>query len=99
MYHGIDIVHPSYTTSQYWMDKIDASKISVPVWAPLDELHPCDFQSSMLKGCVPPADEKSDFYSTDRRKNIIQIYFAMIAEYDSMVGQYVSIFGVVFTHT
>lgn len=72
---------------RYWLDKIDASKITVPAWAPLEELHPCDFQSSMLKGCIPPADEKAVFYAADRRRLIIQIYFAMIAEYDAMVGE------------
>ena len=75
--------------------QVDRDKIVVPEWAPLDQLHPCDFQSSMLKGCIPPAEEKEDFYSKERRRTIIQIYFAMIAEYDSMVGQYVAAPGCV----
>jgi len=85
----MNIVHPPYHTSQYWLDKVDPDKVDVPDWVALEELHPCQFQSSMLKGCIPTADGKAAFYSTARRKQIRRIYLAMIAEYDSMVGQYV----------
>ena len=93
----------------------------MPAWRPLDELHPCDLQSSMLKGCTP-ADGDADFYSVDRRRRIRRICapsesrartlpiaralparretdrsplaavsdLAMIAEFDAMVGEYVS---------
>lgn len=52
-YQGMNIVHPGYATNAYWYAKIDQSKVTVPSWAPLKDLHPCDFQSSMLKKCTP----------------------------------------------
>ena len=57
---------------------------------PLEEMHPCDLQSSMLKGCTPVANasDPNDFYKEDQRKKIRTIYYAMIAEFDAMVGKY-----------
>lgn len=54
-------------------------------------MHPCDFQSSMLKGCLPPSDSQvgSYFYTTEHRVRIRTIYLAMVAEFDAMVGEYV----------
>ena len=45
----------------------------------------------MLKGCTPVANESdpNDFYKEDQRKRIRTIYYAMIAEFDAMVGKYV----------
>ena len=83
---GADIVHPPYNTNAFYYDKIDPSKIDLPTWAPLEELHPCDLQSSMLKGCTPSKNESDFFYSDDRRRNVRRIYYAMIAEWDAMVG-------------
>mmetsp|Transcript_71228 Transcript_71228/g.141226 ORF Transcript_71228/g.141226 Transcript_71228/m.141226 type:complete len:538 (-) Transcript_71228:1029-2642(-) len=88
-YQGMNIVHPPYTTSERWLETIDQSKISVPAWRPLSDLHPCDFQSSMLKGCTPGDDGVTAFYSISRRRHIRRIYLAMIAEFDAMVGAYV----------
>eukprot|EP01045_Picozoa_sp_COSAG04_P006292 COSAG04_NODE_306_length_17292_cov_58.911766_5_plen_119_part_00 len=70
---------------------VDQSKVDVPAWTPLAEMHPCDFQSSMLKGCMPSPYQNLtfDFYSEDHRRRIRSIYYAMIAEFDSMVGEYV----------
>lgn len=45
-----DIVAVADVTVSKYYDMIDPDKISVPAWAPLDQLHPCDLQSSMLKG-------------------------------------------------
>lgn len=47
--------HPAYFTNQYWYDKVNQSAVTAPAWKPLSELHPCDYQASMLKGCIPLA--------------------------------------------
>merc|ERR1711966_259787 len=57
-------------------------------------MHPCDFQSSMLKGCLPPEgtaidSRGDDFHTKNHRLLIRTIYLAMIAEFDHMVGYYV----------
>merc|ERR1719460_2630297 len=52
-------------------------------------MHPCDFQSSMLKGCLPPEATAGDFYSTKHRIHIRTVYLAMVAEFDAMVGEYI----------
>ena len=91
VYQGMNIVHPPYRTNEYYYDKIDPAKIRVPEWPPLEDLHPCDFQSSMLKGCIPNLDNATAvawIYSKKRRRNIRRIYYAMIAEFDAMVGAY-----------
>jgi len=91
VYQGMNIVHPAYVTNSYWYDQIDPDLVDVPEWAPLEQMHPCDLQSSMLKGCIPPIHDKelsSSFYSADRRKRIRRIYLAMISEFDAMVGAY-----------
>jgi hypothetical protein len=67
---------------------IDPDKVDAPAWKPLHELHPCDFQSSMLKGCIPDESNPAavaNLYSIERRKRIRRIYYAMIAEFDAMV--------------
>lgn len=89
VYQGMNIVHPPYRTSQYWYDKIDQSKVVVPEWGKLEDMHPCDFQSSMLKGCLPPEATAGDFYSTKHRIHIRTVYLAMVAEFDAMVGEYI----------
>lgn len=69
----MNIVHPPYQTSQYWFDKIDADDVIAPAWLPLDQLHPCNFQSIMLKGCIPDernATAVANMYSIARRKRI-----------------------------
>jgi len=88
-YQGMLIVHPPYNTNERWFASIDPDKVSVPAWRPLSELHPCDFQSSMLKGCTPANDGAAAFYSVERRRRVRRVYLAMIAEFDAMVGEYV----------
>lgn len=87
---GMNIVHPPYVTNEYWFNKIDPDKIDVPAWPALDKLHPCDLQSSMLKGCTPSDKDSAAFYSPDRRRRIRRIYLAMVAEFDAMVGAYMT---------
>ena len=57
VYQGMNIVHPPYATNTTWYDMVDPDKIEVPEWEPLESLHPCDFQSSMLKGCIAADSE------------------------------------------
>ena len=87
-YSGMSIVHPPYATNGYWDATIERSKVEVPEWRPLLELHPCDFQSSMLKGCTPADADAAAFYSRARRREVRAKYYAMINEFDAMVGQY-----------
>merc|ERR1711907_723813 len=91
VYQGMNIVHPPYNTNEYWNRQVDQSKIELPTWESLDSMHPCDFQSSMLKGCLPPNNTEpgSYFYSKEHRIKIRTIYLAMVAEFDAMVGEYV----------
>ena len=87
-FQGMNIVHPAYTTNEYWYDQVNQDAVEVPPWTAIEDLHPCDLQSSMLKGCIPsPYQNLSfDFYSQAHRKKIRSIYYAMIAEFDAMVG-------------
>ena len=89
VYQGTNIVHPPYVTNGYWNATIDRSKIHVPEWKPLLEMHACDFQSSMLKGCTPSDADAPAFYDVARRREVRAKYYAMIAEFDAMVGLYV----------
>lgn len=94
MYGGFVIVHPPYATSEFWYNRIDRSKIRVPKWEPLEDLHPCDLQTSMKKGCIvgkttPEHPGGTAYLDTDEHKrDVITGYYAMIAEYDAMVGTY-----------
>eukprot|EP00966_Prymnesium_polylepis_P011522 265312-Prymnesium_polylepis.1 len=74
--------------SQFWYSRIDPALIEVPRWLALDEMHPCDLQSSMLKGCIGSAADRAEMESESRRRNIRRIYYAMVAEFDDMVGAY-----------
>ena len=65
-------------------------KVTTSRATPLSKMHPCALQSSMLKGCIPTADGAEDFYSIERRRRVRRIYLAMIAEFDAMVGEYMS---------
>ena len=76
-YQGFDIVHPPYRTSQVYLDRIDIEAIQVPEWPPLETLHPCDFQTSMKKGCALPL---AYLNTTDYKRSVIAGYYAMIAE-------------------
>lgn len=88
VYQGFNILHPDYVTNEYWYNSITAN-ITVPEWLPLNELHPCDLQASMLKGCLPSDAESNTFNDPERIKRIRRIYYAELAEYDAMVGAYI----------
>jgi hypothetical protein len=58
----------------YWFDKVNQSAVTVPEWKPLDAMHPCDYQASMLKGCLPTDGADTAFaYSKDRRRRVRSI--------------------------
>jgi arylsulfatase A-like enzyme len=59
------------------------------VWAPLEDMHPCDVQASMLRGCTPSAAAEANFSSPERIARIIRIHYAEIAEWDAMLGAYI----------
>jgi hypothetical protein len=86
----MNIVHPPYTTNEFWYNAIDVAKVTAPAWQPLESLHPCDLQSSMLKGCTPSNLTAGGrrFYLDASKREVRRVYFAMIAEFDAMVGQY-----------
>ena len=88
VYQGMLIVHPPYATNAYWYDRIDPSRVDVPRWPALDEMHACDLQSSMLKGCLGSAATAAYVEAPSRRRNVRRVYYAMIAEFDEMVGAY-----------
>ena len=88
-YQGMNIVHPAYVTTSYWYNRVNHSAVTAPAWKDLKDLHPCDYQSTMLKGCLPLNHSEAPMvYSMERRKRIRAIYYAMILEFDSMVGAY-----------
>ena len=89
LYQGMNIVHPPYLTNRTWYDAIGEDKIEVPEWPELQDMHPCDLQSSMLKGCIPRYSERESVEDYYRKRNVRRIYYAMIAEFDAMVGRYV----------
>lgn len=89
-YQGFNIVHPPYATNEYWYGRIDQSKVTVPSWPPLAEMHPCDLQAAMLKGCTPSSVNASAFSDPARVKRIRTIYYAEVAEFDAMLGEYIA---------
>ncbi len=96
VFQGMNIVHPPYATTQAQFDKIPVKDITIPEWPSIEPngpVHPCDKQATMKKGCALPADyptESGPGQNTDAHKRAIRAgYYAMIAEYDDMVGAYV----------
>eukprot|EP00730_Choanoeca_flexa_P007832 TRINITY_DN12397_c4_g1_i1.p1 TRINITY_DN12397_c4_g1~~TRINITY_DN12397_c4_g1_i1.p1 ORF type:complete len:567 (+),score=133.77 TRINITY_DN12397_c4_g1_i1:2620-4320(+) len=84
-YQGFNIVHPPYATSQAYIDRIEQANIAIPEWQPLLKNHPCDMQTIMKKGCALPLEYLN---TSEHKRAIIAGYYAMIAEYDDMVGAY-----------
>ena len=90
LFQGTEIVHPPYLTNQFWYDQIDPARVALPAWAPLADMHPCDVQSSMLRGCTPASDAESNFSDPVRLVRVIRIHYASIAEWDAMLGEYIA---------
>lgn len=87
-YQGFNIVHPPYATNEYWYSSISPGNVTVPVLPAYEEMHPCDLQASMLKGCTPAAANASAFDDPARLARVRRIYYAEVAEFDAMVGEY-----------
>jgi arylsulfatase A-like enzyme len=88
---GTGILHPAYVTSQYWFD-IASNATTAPAWPPLEELHPCDVQAVMKRGCAPGYDNataRAAFYDPERIKRVRRVYLAELEEFDAMVGSVV----------
>ena len=47
-----------------------------------------DCMAIATQGCIGSAAERADVEAESRRRNIRRIYYAMIAEFDDMVGAY-----------
>lgn len=70
----------TFRTSPYWLNYVDKSKVTIPQWMPLDQMHPVDFYDSKVKNCT------SNF-THDEIFKVRQYYYAMCAETDAMLGQ------------
>lgn len=88
-YQGFNIMHPPYATNDYWWDAVTGN-VTLPTWLPYDEMHPCDFQASMLKGCTPGEGNATAFDDPTRVRRVRRVYYAEVAEFDAMVGRYVA---------
>jgi len=91
-YAGTGILHPPYATNEFWYAAATAN-VSVPPWQPLENIHPCDLQAAMKRGCTPGQDNASayqDFYSPERIQRVRRVYLAELEEFDDMVGEIVS---------
>ena len=91
---GTSILHPAYRTNAYWFNQTSSEDVAVPVWPPLDQLHPCNLQASMKRGCTPGFDNMTayrDFYDPERIKRVRRVYLATLDEFDAMVGSVVAV--------
>mmetsp|Transcript_5328 Transcript_5328/g.5803 ORF Transcript_5328/g.5803 Transcript_5328/m.5803 type:complete len:542 (+) Transcript_5328:23-1648(+) len=85
---GFICPHPVYKTSQYWYEKgVDASKITLPVWGPLEEMHPVQRYESDTKDVALWPNMTVHNWDPKVIKEIRHVYYAMIAEADAFVGQ------------
>ena len=72
------LVHASFLTNQYWLERIPAELVDVP---PMDETaHPANEYQKKAKGWRQGFDEETV-------KTVRRIYFAMCAEADALVGE------------
>ena len=88
---GTGILHPAYRTNEYWFNRA-SNATTAPAWPPLEELHPCDLQAVMKRGCAPGFDNSSaraDFYDPARIARVRRVYLAELEELDAMVGSVV----------
>ena len=94
-YGGFVIVHPPYRTDEEHWNRIPANLVKAPHWPALDDaslIHPCDLQVTMKKGCARTSDMAGLGYlnTTAHKLGIRRAYYAMISEFDDMVGEYMN---------
>ena len=78
LYVSTGLVHASFDTNQYWLDKIPEDEVDIP---PMDESeHPVRQYQLMAKGWRYGFDEAT-------ARKVRRIYMAMCAEADAMVGK------------
>ena len=84
-YLGANIAHPNYVSDASWLATVDLDHpaLRAPRWEPVADMHPEDFRASLLKGLGSEALCCDDAFKVSIRQH----YFAMIAEYDAMVGR------------
>ena len=87
-YAGTSILHPPYQTTQYWYDV--AAEQVLPEWPSLSDVHPCDLQSIMKRGCSPSEANTSAFNDPVRVARVRRIYLSELEEWDAMVGTVVA---------
>jgi len=90
-YAGMGIVHPPYRTDEEHWNRIPAELVTAPHWPAFDAeaVHPCDLQVSMKKGCARTYADLAYLNTTDHKAGIRRVYYAMISEWDDMVGAYI----------
>ena len=89
---GPSILHPSYRTNEYWFERA-SNETTAPPWAPLEQLHPCDLQAAMKRGCTPGSTNESAhaaFYDPERLRRVRRVYLAELEEFDAMIGAVVA---------
>ena len=95
VYGGMVIVHPPYNTDEEHLARIPMDKVTAPHWPAMEDLaaesHPCDLQVSMKKGCARTSAAAGLGYlnTTLHKTQVRAAYYAMIAEWDDMVGAYI----------
>ncbi|XP_077988538.1 arylsulfatase K-like [Glandiceps talaboti] len=93
LYIGINLPHPyktsqegphaggsTFKTSPYWLKHVDMSKVTIPKWTPLDEMHPVDYYETATKNCT-------SHFTEDEIRKVRAYYYGMCAEVDGMVGE------------
>ncbi len=78
LYISTGLVHPTFTTNRYWLDKIPEDAVDIPA---IDDCHhPCITFQRLNKAWRSGFDEETV-------RTVRRIYFAMCAEADAMVGE------------
>lgn len=77
LYCGLNAPHPPFATNRYWLERIDAAKVSIP--ATDAQLHPVMKYMQVSKNWTHGFNDETVRLTRG-------IYFAMIAEVDAMVG-------------
>lgn len=75
---SVGIPHPAFVSSDWWLDKIDPDRVTIPRKSTA-ERHPVMDYMSTTKNCAGAFDEEDVLA-------IRRTYYAMVAELDAMVG-------------
>jgi len=85
---GTSILHPPYGTNEYWYN--EAAEQPLPQFKPIAELHPCDLQASMKRGCTPGENASAAFFNSTRVAQLRRVYLAELEELDAMIGSIIT---------